>query len=175
MTLGDKRIPAARRERIGEVTMGQERVLAEMDLQALRTYRRDLQQEEDKVSYWRRLVHARLDLIAAGSHSEGSLSLPQLIRVLGDTGTGASRTALSSIRPADPLPDLPESEWIWVTEIDYHDPEAVAEATARLHAAEEKLTHYRKALFERIDEATAELIVRYREDPSAALSVLPLP
>ncbi|HEX3828845.1 MAG TPA: hypothetical protein VHV82_16410 [Sporichthyaceae bacterium] len=184
MTAGNDQIPGARRGEHEEVTMsererahltqGQERVLADMDLQALRTYRRDLQQEEDKVSYWRRLVHARLDLIAAGSHSRGSLSLPQLIRVLGDTGTGASRTALSSIRPADPLPDLPESEWMWVTEIDYHDPEAVVEATARLRAAEEKLTNYRKALFERIDEATAELIVRYREDPSAALSILPL-
>jgi hypothetical protein len=157
-----------------DVTQGQERALAGMELQALRAYRRDLQQEEDRVSYWRRLVHARLDLLAAGSNTGGSLTLPQLIKVLGDTGTGASRTALSSIQPADPLPDLPESEWMWVTEIDHHDPAAVAEATARLRAAEEKLTNYRKALFERIDEATAELIVRYREDPAAALSVLPL-
>jgi hypothetical protein len=148
--------------------------LADMPLDALRAYRRDLQQEEDRVSYWRRLVHARLDLLEAGAGTEGSLTLPQLIKVLGDTGTGASRTALSSIRPADPLPDLPESEWMWVTEIDPHDAEAVAEATARLRAAEEKLTAYRKALFERLDEATAELIGRYREDPSAALSVLPL-
>jgi hypothetical protein len=161
-------IPNARRGAENDgVTM--ERALADMELQALRAYRRRLQQEEDKVSYWRRLVHARLDLLAAGSTTEGSLSLPQLIKVLGDTGTGASRTALSSIRPADPLPDLPESEWMWVTEIDHHDAAAVAEATARLHAAEEKLTAYRKALFERIDEATAELIARYREDPSAAL------
>jgi hypothetical protein len=62
---------------------------------------------------------------------------------------------------------------MWVTEIDFHDAAAVEEATARLRAAEEKLTAYRKALFERIDEATAELIVRYKEDPTAALAVLP--
>lgn len=148
--------------------------LADMELDALRAYRRDLQQEEDKVSYWRRLVHARLDLIEAGAGTGGSLTLPQLIRVLGDTGTGASRTALSSIRPAEPLPDLPESEWMWVVEIDHQDPAAVAEATWRLRAAEEKLTAYRKALFERLDEATAELIARYRDNPAAALSVLPL-
>jgi hypothetical protein len=149
------------------------RVLASMDLATLRVYRKDLQSEEDRVSYWRRLVHARLDLLAAGSDTAGSLTLTQLIKVLGDTGTGASRNALSSIRPADPLPDLPESEWMWVTEIDPHDADAVAEAMARLHAAEEKLTAYRKALFERIDEATAELITRYKEDPAAALSALP--
>jgi hypothetical protein len=151
-----------------------QRVLADMELEALRAYRKDLQSEEDKVSYWRRLVHARLDLIEAGSSTSGSLTLPQLIRVLGDTGTGASRQALSSIHASDPLPDLPESEWMWVSEIDYHDAEAVAEALARLRAAEEKLTEYRKALFERLDEATAELIVRYRENPTAALTILPL-
>ncbi|MGQ0846226.1 MAG: RsiG family protein [Sporichthyaceae bacterium] len=153
---------------------GTSRVLADMELDALRAYRKDLQSEEDKVSYWRRLVHARLDLIEAGSSTSGSLTLPQLIRVLGDTGTGASRQALSTIHASDPLPDLPESEWMWVSEIDYHDPEAVTEATARLRAAEEKLTEYRKALFERLDAATAELIVRYRENPTAALTILPL-
>jgi hypothetical protein len=76
------------------------RHLAAMDLATLRAYRKDLQAEEDKVSYWRRLVHARLDLLAAGSSVEGSLTLPQLIKVLGDTGTGAARTALSSIHAA---------------------------------------------------------------------------
>ncbi|MGQ0465210.1 MAG: RsiG family protein [Sporichthyaceae bacterium] len=152
----------------------EENPLAEMDLDALRAYRKDLQSEEDKVSYWRRLIHARIDLIEAGSSTDGSLTLPQLIRVLGDTGTGASRTALSSIHASEPLPDLPESEWMWVSEIDYHDAGAVAEAIGRLRAAEEKLTNYRKALFERLDAATAELIVRYRDNPQAALSILPL-
>jgi hypothetical protein len=165
-------IPNARTSGASMVDDGP-RHLAAMDLPTLRAYRKDLQSEEDRVSYWRRLVHARVDLLTAGSSTSGSLTLAQLIKVLGDTGTGAARNALSSIRPADPLPDLPESEWMWVTEIDPHDPEAVAEAMARLHAAEEKLTHYRKALFDRIDEATAELITRYKEDPAAALSVLP--
>ena len=148
--------------------------LAGMSLAELRAYRRSLQEEEDKISYWRRLVHARLDMLEAGANTEGSLSLEQLIRVLGDTGTGASRNALSSVRSADPLPDLPESEWMWVTEIDPHDPAALADAVERLRAAESKLTAYRKALFERIDEATADLILRYRQDPAAALSALPL-
>jgi hypothetical protein len=60
-----------------------------------------------------------------------------------------------------------------VTEVDPHDAEAVSDAMERLRAAEQKLTAYRKALFERIDEATAELILRYRENPVAALSALP--
>ena len=110
--------------------------LAGMTLEELRAYRRNLQDEEDRVSYWRRLVHARMDMLEAGARAEGSLTLDQLIRVLGDTGTGASRTALSRVRPAEPLPDLPESAQMWVTEVDPHDPVAVAEATGRLREAE---------------------------------------
>lgn len=147
--------------------------LADMDLPGLRAYRRHLQDEEDRVSYWRRLVHARLDMLEVGSHTDGLLSLDQLIRVLGDTGTGATRTALSAVHPAEPLPDLPETASMWVTEVDPHDPQAVTDAMERLRGAEQKLTAYRKALFERIDEATAELILRYRANPAAALSALP--
>lgn len=147
--------------------------LTGMGLDELRAYRRSLQEEEDRVSYWRRLVHARLDMLEAGSRTEGSLTLDQLVRVLGDTGTGVTRKALSRVRPAEPLPDLPESAQMWVTEVDPHDPVAVAEATTRLRAAEGQLTEYRKALFERIDEATEDLINRYREDPAAALQALP--
>ncbi len=147
--------------------------LASMDLGGLRAYRRNLQDEEDRVSYWRRLVHARLDMLEAGANTEGSLSVEQLVRVLGDTGSGASRTALSAINPSDPLPDLPESGAMWVTEIDPHDPVALAEAQEKLRAAEQKLTAYRRALFDRIDEATADLILRYRENPASALSALP--
>ena len=58
-------LPGPRRGKATEVTMEQGRHLAGMDLAALRAYRHDLQQEEDRVSYWRRLVHARLDLLVA--------------------------------------------------------------------------------------------------------------
>ena len=59
---------------------------------------------------------------------------------------------------------------MWVTELDPEDTEAVAAAIARLRSAEEQLTDYRRALHERLDEATAELIARYRRDPPARWS-----
>jgi len=93
--------------------------------------------------------------------------------VLGDTGAGRTRTALASIRPADPLPELPVLAEMWVTEIDPHDADAIKDAMERLRAAEVKLTGYRKALHQRIDEATGDLIGRYRLDPTLALGVLP--
>ena len=62
---------------------------------------------------------------------------------------------------------------MWGTEVDPRDPDQVADAVDRLTDAERQLTAYRRALHERIDEATGELIVRYRDNPRAALSVIP--
>ncbi|MDX6250147.1 MAG: hypothetical protein QOF10_3507 [Kribbellaceae bacterium] len=147
--------------------------LAGLDLAQLRAYRQQLTREEDKVSYWRRLVHARLAVLEAGLNSGGTLTIEELIRVLGDTGAGRTRTALVAIRPAEPLPELPVLAEMWVTEIDPRNIDAVNDAMDRLRAAEVTLTGYRRALHQRIDEATGELISRYRRDPSLALTVLP--
>jgi hypothetical protein len=147
--------------------------LGALDLVGLRDYRRRLEAEEDRVSYWRRLVHARLDLLAAESATDHTLTLPELVRVLGDTGTGRTRQALVSVHAAEPLPELPALTEMWATDVDPHDDSQVADAVDRLNRAERQLTDYRRALHERIDEATAELIARYREHPRAALSVIP--
>lgn len=147
--------------------------LAGLDMDGLRSYRQRLEAEEDRVSYWRRLVHARLDLLAAGSATDHPLTVEDLVRVLGDTGTGQTRRALVSIHAADPLPELPELSEMWGTEVDPRDPDQVADAVDRLTDAERQLTEYRRALHARIDEATGELIVRYRADPRAALSIIP--
>lgn len=147
--------------------------LADLTLQELRAYRERLNREEEKASYWRRLVHARIDVLEAESHTDGVLSFDDLVRVLGETGSGQTRHALLRVRPADPLPELPMLSDMWVTDVDPHDPEAVREALERLHSAESQLTSYRRALHDRIDEATSELIVRYRDDPTSALAALP--
>ncbi len=147
--------------------------LTGLGLEPLRDYRKQLTDEEDRVSYWRRLVHARLDVLAAEMQSGGTLTFEQLVDVLGDTGSGATRTALVAIRPADPLPELPVLAEMWVTEIDPHDGAAIADAMERLRSAEVQLTAYRRALHQRIDEATGELISRYRSRPELALDALP--
>ncbi len=142
---------------------------ADLSLDDLRLYRRRLAEEEEKVSYWRRLVHARIDVLEAEAHHERPLRLDELIRVLGDTGTGRTRTALVEVRAADDLPELPVLADMWVTELDPNDTGAVTEAIKRLRQAEEQLTDYRRALHERLDESTTELIARYRENPVSAL------
>ena len=147
--------------------------LADLSLAELRSYRQRLTDEEDRVSYWRRLAHARIDILEAESHTEGSLTMKDLVRVLGDTGAGRSRHVLLSVRAAEPLPDLPALSEMWLTEVDPSNPAVVQEAIERLRAAEGQLTDYRRALHARIDEATGELISRYRESPVSALVALP--
>jgi len=144
--------------------------LAGLTLAEVRSYRQRLRGEEERASYWRRLVHARIDLLEAGGTTHGSLSLPDLVRVLGDTGSGQARHALHRVRAADPLPDLPALDEVWLVPA---DDAGRVEAVRRLRDAEEQLNGYRGALHQRIDEATAELIVRYRRDPASALSALP--
>ena len=141
----------------------------ELSLPELRLYRRRLADEEEKISYWRRLVHARIDVLEAEAHHERPLRLDELIRVLGDTGTGRARTALVSVRAAEDLPELPVLHDMWVTELDPNDTAEVADAVRRLRGAESQLTDYRRALHERLDQATSELIARYRENPASAL------
>jgi len=140
-----------------------------LSLAELRSYRERLRAEEERTSYWRRLVHARIDLLEATGTTDGSLSLADLVRVLGDTGTGQTRHALHRVRAADPLPDLPALDEVWIAPT---DEAGRADAVRRLQDAEVQLTGYRSALHQRIDEATAELIVRYRQDPTRALAVL---
>ena len=141
-----------------------------LDLPSLRAYRQQLRDEEDRASYWRRLVHARLDLLEAGRSTEGSIALEDLVRVLGDTGSGASRTALLRVRAEEPLPDVPELAQVWQVP---STPEETDVVLAGLRHAEAQLTGYRTALFARIDDATAALVERYRAEPVLALDILP--
>lgn len=143
-----------------------------LSLVELRGYRMTLEAEEDRVSYWRRLIHARIDVIEAESESGARLTTDDLVRVLGDTGTGHRRRVLLRIKAAEPLPELPEVVGIW-GDVAPGDRAGARAALERLRAAEGQLTAYRTALHARIDEATGHLIDRYRSDPGAALSLIP--
>lgn len=155
----------------GTLELGEAPRLDDLSLPGLRAYRQHLRDEEDRASYWRRVVHARLDLIEAGSSTgpATTIGLDDLVRVLGDTATGAGRSALLRVRAAEPLPELPDLAGVWQLPASAEETAAVV---GRLRAAERQLTAYRSALFSRLDESTAALIDRYREDPTAALAVL---
>jgi len=162
-------------------TRGKDRVVPErsaefdhLSLEALRSYRKALTAEENRVSYWRRLIHARMDLIELKG-GDDSVRLERLRLALSETRIGAGRQALVEVMPIDDVPPLPDLASLWMREAHPEDPEASTELKRDLSFAELQLSAYRAALHRRLSNATNELIARYREEPTLALLALPLP
>ncbi len=148
-----------------------------LTLASLRAYRRTLTHEEGRVSYWRRLIQARLDVLrddpAAPSTLVDADKVERLRGVLAEARPGDSRRALVTLVPIDDIPPLPDLQALWDRELHPSDPAHVEEVRRDLSFAELQLSAYRTALHDRLAAATQELIARYREDPSLCLSVLP--
>jgi hypothetical protein len=136
-----------------------------MTLDQLREYRQELITEESRVSYWRRILQARLDL-AIGDES----SLGRLRGVLTEHQKSSRRLALHTLHGQDGAPPLPDLAVLWESG---PGPECDSALLERLAAAEHELSEYRRGLHERLDAATGELISRYRDHPSLALHALP--
>jgi hypothetical protein len=145
---------------------------AGLSLEGLREYRKTLTTEEAKVSYWRRIIQARLDTVRAGAlgGTDGAYLRP----VLTDSRVAGSRNALLEVLPVDDIPPLPSLAELWDRRVDENDAEAMVALEADLDVAEQQLSTYRRALHQRIGAATGELIARYRETPTLCLSALPL-
>jgi hypothetical protein len=143
---------------------------AHLTLDGLRDYRKALTAEESKVSYWRRIIQARLDVVRAGS----DLVSENLKPVLTDARIGAGRQALVEVLPVDDIPPLPDLAGLWERQVDAQDAAAIAALEVDLAAAERQLSDYRNVLHQRLGAATSELIARYRDEPALCLTALPL-
>lgn len=146
--------------------------LEHLSLDTLRGYRQALSEEEGRVSYWRRILQARLDLLEAGG--SGKVDLSALRPVLAETRPGAGRPAALRAVVDPGTPPLPDLATLWEQEPG-DDEQARAELEAALADAETQLSEYRTDLHRRIADATGELIARYREEPLLCLTALPLP
>lgn len=146
--------------------------LAHLTLAEVRSYRAALSTEEGRVSYWRRLLQARLDVVRAVD--EGGAAVDNLRTLLGGVAVQSSRTALLGIVAADDMPLLPDLGALWQREPVAGDPAGNVELTLALEEAERRLSDYRAALIARLEAATGELIARYRDEPSACLVALPV-
>src|SRR3954452_14993457 len=141
-----------------------------LSLDDLSAYRRTLTTEEDQVSYWRRIIQARLDVVRAGSPpADGEPLRP----VLAQDRVASSRTALISLVPADDIPPLPNLAELWDRRVADSDEQGQKDLDHDLAVAERQLSQYRAALHRRIADATGELIARYREQPALCLTALP--
>lgn len=153
---------------------------ASLDLVALRTERDSLRALEDAVSFVRRLAQGRIDLVATVRANRAS----------GDTGSVADvvRSAVGpapSTGSARPPRDAEVSaDHRLVTEFEslsdglgFDDLDALdAAGLDRLHsglvAFEAAQSGLRKALFDRIDALTAELVRRYKDGGASVDSLL---
>jgi hypothetical protein len=143
-----------------------------LTLPELRVYRRALDEEEKKVSYWRRIIQARADVTQAG----GTLTAGDaqaLERVLSGPHARTVHTSLLRVHSGEDAPSLPDIAALWTRLDSPADDAARASLVHDLRQAESQLSTYRHHLHRRIRAATAEAIARYRVDPSLCLSALP--
>ncbi|MDQ1248420.1 MAG: hypothetical protein QG597_2792 [Actinomycetota bacterium] len=136
-------------------------------LPELRRLRAELTDYETRVSYWRRLVQARLDLAQDGRQPE---DLDRLAQALADAPSRGRRIANLDLFPPDTVPPLPELAELWQMS---PSPSEAEEYLTRLREVEATLSTHRRLLHQRIDALHNELIARYRQEPRLALSALP--
>ena len=128
-----------------------------------------VQTEENRVSYGRRNLQARLD--AAAGFGKPRVAPSRLAPVVAEQQTASRRLAALTVHDATATPPLPDLAVLW----DSTAEDADSALLTRLADAEAELSAYRHALHSRLDDATDELIARYREEPTLALTALPGP
>lgn len=151
----------------------------------VRAMRSELRTVEDKVSYLRRLVQGRLDIVVAerrrraegGAPADLSVLIDQLPEILSDKihAPGPGRLPAHMVPPDDDA---------LTTELDaIAGPRVVGSLTERsdgeleelsekLQAFERDVSERRRELFDRIDALTAEVARRYKTGEARAESVL---
>lgn len=144
------------------------RQLALVELRALRA---KLQNDDDAVSYVRRLTQARLDLVEAekrrrqdGDHENLSEELPAILssHLTGGTPRPPRPAADYSSHPlAEQFEEL--SDRAGDQDLEGLSDEELDQYAHVLHEFEQARSHERRELFAKIDELSAELVRRYRD------------
>ena len=146
--------------------------LRHLGLEPLREYRTELAAEEGRVSYWCRVLQARIDVVRAVT--DGTPVVDHLGEALSGVSAVSRRAALLATAPdGDHLPALPDLPPLWLAQPRAGDTARNAQLLLELTEAERRLAEYRDAVARRIEAATADLIARYRETPAACLVALP--
>jgi hypothetical protein len=164
------------------VDLGDRTDPAELALDDLRRVRHELQLDDDAISYARRIAQARLDLVAAEterrtSGSAAPVSNDELRAVLSNQLTGGPARPP---RPAEDLSDHPlavELDEICsrhgFARLPTLDPGELAALTDAIGTFESQVSARRRALFERLDALSAELVRRYRDGQADVASLHP--
>jgi len=154
-------------------------------IEEIRSMRVECRQIEDKVSYFRRLIQGRLDIVAAdlrrrsdgGSPTDLATLVEQLPDILSDkiSSPGPGRLPTGLVPPDDDDLTVELDQVAAPGALDRLaelSDEEEAELARRIGDLERKVSAVRKSLFSRIDALQAELVRRYgggEADPGAVL------
>lgn len=150
--------------------------LTGLGLERLRLIRRDAQDQEADLSYLRRLLHGRLDILRAelerrrlaAEHPEADDLLDRLPSILADAPSGVRRPA-RHLRMGPPRGERYQREAdalmgdVQLADLGAHATEELLAAVERLTVHEREVSGRRQALQRRADDCSAEITRRYRE------------
>jgi len=135
--------------------------LAGHDMDALLDHRAGLREREERLSYWRRVVQGRLDILRArlaGSEAD-------LAEVLGGQGQNARRLSHNPVRHERPMLELATTDRAWDIAVDSRDEVLLRHTVDRLAAAERWLSEQRTRVLGELDATTTELSARLVSNP----------
>lgn len=152
-----------------------------LDTADVRQLRDDCRGEESRLSYLRRVLHARLDIARAevarrGGDDDGLLGrLPQILSAHSG-GDAREARALGVYQPEDQAPqrrkedrELDDPALSRLPELDNEELEAVI---GRLAASEREVSAQRAQVLEHLDLLQQELVGRYRDGRASISDVL---
>ncbi|SFF69100.1 hypothetical protein SAMN05216251_12497 [Actinacidiphila alni] len=175
--------------------------LGALDLGALRALRRDAQQEEADLSYLRRMLHGRIDILqaerarrggpgaqdgdtasaAAGTRAPDAPAAPPVLDRLSEILTDGPSRVRSSARHVTlgtPLTErvrqLAEDMLaeVELSDLDARTDRELDEAMGRLVRNEQQVSRRRQALQQTVDGCSAEITRRYREGEASVDDLL---
>ncbi|WP_084725740.1 RsiG family protein [Streptacidiphilus melanogenes] len=161
----------------GPVTPGPAgpKMLAGLKMDELRTLRRDAQQEEADLSYLRRLLQGRVDILRAELHRRSALAeepadtlLEHLPEILADIPSQVRHSArhLTVSTPSSRQYGALADELMGdarLADLTGQSDEQLVAACRRLTAHERGISRRRHRLQRTVDECSAEIARRYRE------------
>jgi hypothetical protein len=158
--------------------------ITEVPLAELRTMRADAEQEEVDLSYLRRLLQGRLDIMRAElarRSGDGSASLIDLLPgILADEGGQSAPRGLGRHATLEPSRADSHRRYVeaLVADVDFsdpakHDDASLARAMETIEHEELTVSTNRRAVQNVMDQCTAEITRRYRDGDADVSDLLP--